>query len=82
MEVSILTVVLAGWALMLFVPSVFIAAVASAGFGVAISFMFHLEQGGVTDLMGDILLIAPVAAGAVFIAWPFGMVFRWVLRRR
>ena len=82
MEVSIISVVLAGWALMLFVPSVFVAALTSAGFGVAISYMFHLEQGAVTDLMGDILLIAPVAAGAVFIAWPFGMLFRWALRRR
>lgn len=82
MEASILTVVLAGWALMLFVPSVFVAVAASAGFGVAVAYLFHLEQGAVTDLLGDILLIAPVAGGAVFIAWPIGMMFRWALRRR
>lgn len=79
---SILATVLAGWALMLFVPSIFAAVIASAGFGGAIAYMFHLEQGKTTDLIGDIMLIAPVAAGAVFIAWPIGMLFRWALRKR
>ena len=82
MEMSIVTLVLAGWALMLFVPSVFLGLITSAGFGGAITYMLFVERGRTGDLIGDTMIIAPVAGGAVFVAWPVGALFRWVLRRQ
>ena len=82
MELSIVYVVLAGWALMLFVPSIFLGVIASAGFGGAIAYLLYVERGKTGDLIADLTLIAPVAAVAVFIAWPVGALFRWVLRRQ
>ncbi len=82
MEMSIFYVVLAGWALMLFVPSVFLGVITSAGFGGAITYMLYVERGRTGDLIGDMMVIAPIAAAAVFIAWPVVALFRWVLRRQ
>lgn len=82
MTASVVTLVLAGWALMLFVPSIFVAALTSVGFGGAIACLFHIDQGRTGDLVGEILLVTPVAAGAVFVAWPFGMLFRLMVRKR
>ena len=82
MEMSIVTVVLAGWALMLFVPSVFLGLITSAGFGGAITHLLYVERGRTGDLIGDMMIIAPIAAVAVFVAWPVGALFRWVLRRQ
>ncbi len=82
MEMNIVYVILAGWALMLFLPSIFLALLLSAGFGGAVAYMVHLGHGGDGDLVAQMMVIAPIAAVAVFLAWPVGALFRWVLRRR
>ena len=82
MEISIVYVILVGWALMLFVPSVFLGLITSAGFGGAIAYLLYVERDRTGDLIADMTVIAPVAAVAVFVAWPVGALFRWVLRRQ
>lgn len=82
MEMNIVYVILAGWALMLFVPSVVLAVIASAGFGGSVAYLVHLGQGGEGDLAAQMVASAPKAGIAVFLAWPVGALFRWVLRRR
>jgi len=79
---SIFALILAGWALMLFVPSVVIGVVLSAGFGGAVATLIYVERGRTGDLVADMMVIAPVAAVAVFVAWPVGALFRWALRRQ
>ncbi|AZQ67235.1 hypothetical protein EF888_08905 [Silicimonas algicola] len=79
---TVTLVVMGAWALMLFVPSMFPALLMSAGFGVGIAYMMFLRQGGEGDLAAALIAVAPIAAGAVFVAWPVGAIFRWVLRSK
>ncbi len=81
-EMNIVYVILAGWALMLFLPSLFLAVVMSLGFGVSVAYLAYLGKGGEGDLASQVMASAPVAAVAVFVAWPVGALFRWVLRKR
>ena len=79
---TVTLVVMGAWALMLFVPSMFPALLMSAGFGVGIAYMMFLRQGGNGDLAAALVTVAPIAAAAVFVAWPVGAIFRWVLRSK
>ena len=79
---TVTLVIMGAWALMLFVPSVFPALLMSGGFGVGIAYMMFLRQGGEGDLAAALVTVAPIMAGAVFVAWPVGAVFRWVLRSK
>ena len=81
-EMNIVYIILAGWALMLFLPSLFLAVVMSLGFGIAVAYLAHIGKGGEGDLASQIMVTVPVAAAAVFVAWPVGALFRWVLRKR
>ena len=81
-EMNIVYVILAGWALMLFLPSLFLAVVMSLGFGISVAYLAHIGNGGEGDLAAQLMANMPVAAAAVFVAWPVGALFRWVLRKR
>ena len=82
MEMTLAYLIMAGWAVMLFLPSVFVALIIAAGLGGASAYLVHLGNGGQGDLISQMFVISPIAAVAIFLAWPVGALFRWVLRRR
>ncbi len=82
LETKLLYLIMAGWALMIFVPSFVPALFMAAGLGIAAAYIVFLGAGDAVQLKDMVIAIAPSVAGAVFIAWPVGMVFRWVLRRK
>ncbi len=81
METNIMYMVLAGWSLMLFVPSLIPAFILAAGIGGAAAFMVFLGAGGDGDLIRTVTVVSPIATILVFVAWPMGAVLRWMLRR-
>ena len=81
METKLMYLILAGWALMLFLPSFIPAFILAAGFGGAAAFVVFLGNGAEGDLIRVMTVISPSATIAVFVAWPVGAIFRWVLRR-
>ena len=81
METKLMYLILGGWALMLFLPSFIPAVMSAAGFGGAAAFVVFLGNGGEGDLIRTMIVISPIATISVFVAWPIGAVFRWILRR-
>lgn len=82
MEDKLIYLILAGWALMIFLPSVFPALILAAGMGGAAAYLVFLGNGGEGDLVAVLSVVGPVAAVSIFLAWPLGALFRWVLRRK
>jgi hypothetical protein len=82
MEDKLIYLILAGWAAMIFLPSVFPALILAAGMGGAAAYLIFLGNGGEGDLVGVLSVVGPVAAVSIFLAWPVGALFRWVLRRK
>ena len=82
METKLLLVMMAGWTLMLFVPSLIPAVILAVSVGIAAAYVVFLGASDVVVLSDFLIAVAPSTAGAVFIAWPFGKLFRWVLRRK
>ena len=81
MEEKLMYLILAGWALMLFLPSIVPAFVLASAMGGAAAFLVFLGQGGEGDVFRVLVTAAPLATIAIFIAWPVGALFRWMLRR-
>ena len=77
METNIMYIILAGWALMLFVPTLIPAFFMAAGIGGAAALMVFL--GGNGELIRTVIVVSPIATLLVFVAWPVGVFFRWVL---
>ena len=81
METNLMYLILAGWALMLFLPSFVPAFILAAGMGGAAAYMVFLGSGAEADLIRTMVIISPIATIAIFVAWPVGAVCRWMLKR-
>lgn len=81
METKLMYLILAGWSLMLFLPSFIPAFILAAGFGGAAAFVVFLGNGSEGDLIRTMVVISPIATISVFVVWPIGALFRWILRR-
>ena len=81
METKIMYLILAGWLLMLALPSLLPAFVLAAGMGGAAAYLVFLGNGGQGDLLRVLMVVGPMASIAIFMAWPVGKLCRWVLRR-
>ena len=74
-------VILGGWLCVLFVPRAWVAIMLSLGLGVVCAVMVYLGEAD-SELpyqvsVGTIVVvIAPMASLAIFLAWPFGALFR------
>lgn len=82
MESKILYLILAGWFLMLALPSIVPAFFVAAGLGGAAAYLVFVGNGGQGDLLQVLIVVAPMAGLAIFMAWPLGKFCRWVVRRR
>jgi len=82
METKLLYLMIAGWVLMIFVPSILPAIFLAAGVGVSAGYVVFLGASEKAILSDIIIAVAPSTAGAVLIAWPFGKLFRWMLRKK
>ncbi|MDD9922226.1 MAG: hypothetical protein OXQ92_08120 [Boseongicola sp.] len=86
MEDILVYLILAGWGVMLFVPSILIAVVFASVLGVCAAYLVHLNSansatGFEPDLMNQMMIIAPFAVVAIFAAWPLGAILRWFVNR-
>jgi len=81
-ETKLLYLMIAGWVLMIFVPSILPALFLAAGVGVAGGYIVFLGASERAILSDILIAVAPSTAGAVLVAWPFGKLFRWVLRKK
>lgn len=81
METKIMYLILAGWFLMLALPSIVPAFVLAAGMGGAAAYLVFMGNGGQGDLLRVLVVVGPMASIAIFAAWPLGKFCRWALRR-
>ena len=80
MEQQLMYLILAGWLLMIFLPSILPALILAAALGGAAAYLVFIGNGGEGDLQSIAMYVAPMAGGAIFAAWPFGAFIRWVIR--
>lgn len=74
-------VILIGWVSVLFVPKLWIALILSLGLGVLCAVLVYLGEAESElpyqiSVATIVVVIAPMAAVAIFLAWPFGALFR------
>ncbi len=81
METKLIYLILAGWFLMLALPSILPAFILAAGMGGAAAYLVFLGNGGEGDLVRVVSIVGPMATVAIFMAWPLGKLCRWLLRR-
>lgn len=81
-EQKLMYLILAGWAVMLLLPSVLPALFVAAGLGGAAAYIVFVDPGNETDVVTLLIKLSPIAAVAIFAAWPVGAVFRRLLRRK
>lgn len=87
MDDALTYVVIAGWVLMYFIPTLMVALVSAAIMAIGAAYLVYLGTLNVAPgLEGDLTLmlatIAPIAFVAIFMAWPLGAAVRWVKARR
>jgi hypothetical protein len=66
-------VVVSGWVLMYFAPSIWFALSSAVALALLAVFLVHPGDTGVLEAA---LPLAPVVLAAIFAAWPLGIVFR------
>jgi len=86
MEDILVYLILAGWGVMLFVPTFILAFVMACILGGSAGYLVHLNAiaaspGETGDLAAQMMFVAPVAAIAILAAWPFGAFLRWFVNR-
>lgn len=82
METKLLYLIMAGWALMIFVPSIVPAVFMAIGVGGAAAYIVFLGSSDAASLKDIVIAVVPSMSAAVIIAWPVGKLARWLLRKR